>query len=547
MTFEKIIQTIIGDTNDERAEGFLRFLSSKLWGLYNDYLMDKIKVAESEIVWNLNMPNAKENQIYNQTVEMPKVSSAQLPEVEILLDDVVGLEQDIHGLQLMVAPDKHSFAITGTPTLEHFRKDGATALSTFELTLKYHFSGMEMPAERPVLERKVQFVINQDPRKLWRDIPVDWENMTEPKYKKDDIQIDYVKVEALSDGTPQKDIVAASKRGRSHAQEGKPRDDHFKMSHMDNGWYIMAVADGAGSAKYSREGSRIACEEVTNYCMAQLANSKDFESAVKQYNEHKTESESDARKAVGDYIYKIVGTAAFKAHKSINAEAAIKKLPTKQYATTLLLAICKKFEFGWFIATFWVGDGAICLYNKQAHTAEVLGVPDEGEYAGQTRFLTMPEIFKDATSLYQRLRFRIVDDFTALFLMSDGVSDPKFETDANLNNPDKWDALWTDLKENGVELTDDNEETKNQLLAWLDFWSPGNHDDRTIAILYEGEDVSQNISSETADEDNTSIPDVPETTSNEEEIAETPVEPSSTEDIEEQDQSAAEDVEPQKE
>lgn len=547
MTFEKIIQTIIGDTNDERAEGFLRFLSSKLWGLYNDYLMDKIKVAESEIVWNLNMPNAKENQIYNQTVEMPKVSSAQLPEVEILLDDVVGLEQDIHGLQLMVAPDKHSFAITGTPTLEHFRKDGATALSTFELTLKYHFSGMEMPAERPVLERKVQFVINQDPRKLWRDIPVDWENMTEPKYKKDDIQIDYVKVEALSDGIPQKDIVAASKRGRSHAQEGKPRDDHFKMSHMDNGWYIMAVADGAGSAKYSREGSRIACEEVTNYCMAQLANSKDFESAVKQYNEHKTESESDARKAVGDYIYKIVGTAAFKAHKSINAEAAIKKLPAKQYATTLLLAICKKFEFGWFIATFWVGDGAICLYNKQAHTAEVLGVPDEGEYAGQTRFLTMPEIFKDATSLYQRLRFRIVDDFTALFLMSDGVSDPKFETDANLNNPDKWDALWTDLKENGVELTDDNEETKNQLLAWLDFWSPGNHDDRTIAILYEGEDVSQNISSETADEDNTSIPDVPETTSNEEEIAETPVEPSSTEDIEEQDQSAAEDVEPQKE
>ena len=547
MTFEKIIQTIIGDTNDERAEGFLRFLSSKLWGLYNDYLMDKIKVAESEIVWNLNMPNAKENQIYNQTVEMPKVSSAQLPEVEILLDDVVGLEQDIHGLQLMVAPDKHSFAITGTPTLEHFRKDGATALSTFELTLKYHFSGMEMPAERPVLERKVQFVINQDPRKLWRDIPVDWENMTEPKYKKDDIQIDYVKVEALSDGTPQKDIVAASKRGRSHAQEGKPRDDHFKMSHMDNGWYIMAVADGAGSAKYSREGSRIACEEVTNYCMAQLANSKDFESAVKQYNEHKTESESDARKAVGDYIYKIVGTAAFKAHKSINAEAAIKKLPAKQYATTLLLAICKKFEFGWFIATFWVGDGAICLYNKQAHTAEVLGVPDEGEYAGQTRFLTMPEIFKDATSLYQRLRFRIVDDFTALFLMSDGVSDPKFETDANLNNPDKWDALWTDLKENGVELTDDNEETKNQLLAWLDFWSPGNHDDRTIAILYEGEDVSQNISSETADEDNTSIPDVPETTSNEEEISETPFETSSTEDIEEQDQSAAEDVEPQKE
>ena len=71
--------------------------------------------------------------------------------------------------------------------------------------------------------------------------------------------------------------------------------------------------------------------------------------------------------------------------------------------------------------------------------------------------------------------------------MSDGVSDPKFETDANLNNPAKWDALWDDLKQNGVDLTDDNEAAKDQLLDWLDFWSPGNHDDRTIAILYEGE------------------------------------------------------------
>ena len=545
MTIDFIIHEIIGDVNEEKAKGFLHFISEKLWGQYNDYLMDKVKVAESEIVWNLNMPNAKENQTYNQTVEMPKVESTQLTGVEIIIDNVLGLEQDVHGLQLMTSPNKKSFSITGTPTLEHFRKDGATAQSTFELTLKYHFSGIEMSEERPVLERKLQFVINQDPRKLWRDIPVDWDNMPKPKYKNDDTQIDYVKVESLPDGTPQKDIVAASKRGRSHAQEGKPRDDHFKMSHMENGWYIMAVADGAGSAKYSREGSRIACEEVTNYCMAQLANSKDFESAVKQYNEHRTESESDARKAVGDYIYRIVGTAAFKAHKSINAEAAMQKLPAKQYATTLLLAICKKFDFGWFVATFWVGDGAICLYNKQTHTAEILGVPDEGEYAGQTRFLTMPEIF-DATSLYQRLRFRIVDDFTALFLMSDGVSDPKFETDANLNNPDKWDALWNDLKENGVELTDDNEDAKKQLLAWLDFWSPGNHDDRTIAILYEGEDVLQNATTEFVVENIVTESAASDNAKDGEEIVVEPS-PSSSDDVEQEAAPIIKDVESQKE
>jgi hypothetical protein len=188
-----------------------------------------------------------------------------------------------------------------------------------------------------------------------------------------------------------------------------------------------------------------------------------------------------------------VGKAAFKAHKAISSEATNQSIPSKQYATTLLLTISKKFDFGWFIASFWVGDGAICLYNKDAHTAKILGIPDEGEYAGQTRFLTMPEIFQDATALYQRLRFEIVEDFTALFLMTDGVSDPKFETDNNLINPNKWDELWNDLQENGVELTDDNENAKDQLLDWLDFWSPGNHDDRTIAILYEGDAKVGNV------------------------------------------------------
>lgn len=489
MDIDKIIDTLIGNKDDKKVENFLRFLSDKLWNLYNDYLMDKIKMAENKIVWDLNIPNAKENQEYEVTVDMPVLDPDGLDGMEIVLVSVSGLDKNIHGLSLVTAADGKSFTISGCPSLEYFRKNGATAQSTFDLIIRYQFVGVDMPEEHPILERKVPFVINQDPRKLWKDLPVDWGNMPEPKYQNNDIQVEYIKVEALADGTPQKDIVAASKRGRSHAQEAKPRDDHFKMAHMDNGWYVMAVADGAGSAKFSREGSRIACEESVNYCIVQLNGNKDFENAILKYNEQMGDGESDARKQVGDHIYKIVGTAAFKAHRAINAEAATVNNQPKQYATTLLLVISKKFSFGWFLASFWVGDGAICLYDKHTHTAKILGVPDEGEFAGQTRFLTMPDIFKDAKSLYQRLRFNIVDDFTALFMMTDGVSDPKFETDVNLNNPDRWDALWNDLKENGVELTDDNESSKEQLLNWLDFWSPGNHDDRTIAILYEGEET----------------------------------------------------------
>ena len=125
----------------------------------------------------------------------------------------------------------------------------------------------------------------------------------------------------------------------------------------------------------------------------------------------------------------------------------------------------------------------MCIYDKERQYFKLLGTPDGGEYAGQTRFLTMPEIFSDAKSFYGRLKFSIEKDFTALLLMSDGISDPMFETDANLNKIEKWNDLWENIGKE-VELADDNSESQYQLLKWLDFWSPGNHDDRTIAILY---------------------------------------------------------------
>lgn len=480
MSIEKMIDILCEGKDSKMVEGFIKFLGEKLWKQYDDYLMDKVLIAENEFkAIPFNIPNAKENQPYEQQVFLPEGCKA-------VIESVTGLSIEDQGLRIEVSENKKGFKIIGTPSLESFRKDGAAVqISTFDLIMRYHFEGLELPKSRLVLERTIPFIINQDPRKLWKNLSVDWDGMAEPKYQNDDIQSEYVKVKALEDGTAQKDIVAASKRGRSHAQEAKPRDDHFKLYHDEaTNWYVMAVADGAGSAKYSREGSRIACETVVSYCKEQLADCAKFEEEIDAYNLFKEDSESEARKMVGDYIYKIVGTAAFKAQKAIFDEAQKQNIPSKQYATTLLLTISKKFPYGWFVASFWVGDGAICLYDKENHTAKLLGVPDEGEYAGQTRFLTMPEIFKDATSLYQRLRFNIVPDFTALLLMTDGVSDPMFETDANLINPDKWDALWENLKEGGVDLTDDNEASKDQLLDWLDFWSPGNHDDRTIAILY---------------------------------------------------------------
>ena len=440
------------------------FISSSISNLWDNFMADRNKMFETMVNdANIYIPNASNKKEY-------------VAEVSFAIDGITrywieGLEET--GLECKVADDLKSFTISGTPA-----KAG-----DFELKLRYLFDGCN-PEDAPY--RKLLLIVNPDPRDLWKELPVP----EDIEYPKEDTQKEFVKVPALDDGTPQKDIVAASKRGRSHAQEGKPRDDHFKLFHNEeNNWYVIAVADGAGSARFSREGSRIACETAVSHCITQLADCRKFEENIQQYDMFKDEDEAQARKYVGDDIYRIVATAAYKAQKAIYAEAEKTNMRAKDYATTFLLTISKKFSFGWFIASFWVGDGAICLYdNKGAtHTAKLLGVPDEGEYAGQTRFLTMPDIFRDPSAIYQRLRFCIVPDFTALFLMTDGVSDPMFETDANLNNPERWDALWDNLqydKEHPVDLSDDNEAAADQLLDWLDFWSPGNHDDRTIAILY---------------------------------------------------------------
>jgi serine/threonine protein phosphatase PrpC len=366
--------------------------------------------------------------------------------------------------------DAETKQITGKPTVAGDHK----------ITMQCKYKGWHEGDGRPeYIPKEVTIIINPDPRSLWKNTPTS----QDVEYYKLDEAKDFVKVASQKD-VPRKDMVAASQRGRSHAHEGKARDDDFALYFDDaSEWYVMVVADGAGSAKFSREGSRIACQTAISVCKRELANvGSIFEEQIRLYVTKKEAERKDAY----EYLHSIVGKAAFEAYKKISEEATSKQRAPKEYATTLLLSICKKFDFGWFVGAFWVGDGGIGIYRQEPPDLKILGEADGGEFAGQTRFLTMPEIFQDRV----RTRFEIVEDFTALILMTDGVTDPKFETDANLNRIEKWHAMWDDLNGKNedkvkVDFTDDNEQgVDNQLLDWLDFWSKGNHDDRTIAILF---------------------------------------------------------------
>lgn len=423
--------------------------------------MNQRLIIENEIGdLGLRFPNGTIGKAYSYEFRLPldKITDVVIEGVEDLgLDFIMG--------------DSGNCVLYGYPI-----KSG-----DFTLTLTYSTVEGE-----PRSELKVPVAFNPNPRTLWRNIPTDPEVIF---YKRDSDK-EYVKVEAGTDGLMKKDIVAASQRGRSHAQEGKPRDDHFSLLHCDESdWYVIAVADGAGSAKYSRKGSEVACNTVAEHCRSLLVDNPDFENAIHEFEADRTDS--DKRVALTKLVIEIIYGGAKKAHEAVKRVAEANGAPLKDFATTLMFAICKRYDFGWFIASFWVGDGAICLFDEKSHTAKLLGTPDEGEFSGQTRFLTMPEIFRDRDVVSKRLRMTIVPDFTALFLMTDGVSDPMFETDRNLNDYGKWKEFHDKLKAGfpvddiaGVDLRDDNEAAADQLLGWLDFWSPGNHDDRTIAILY---------------------------------------------------------------
>ncbi len=428
---------------------FLRWLIESSYSEFKHDRMNRRINTENEIkALGLHLPNGTVGKEYASEFQLPlgRISGVALDGADELgLNFAVDAEGNCH--------------LTGIPTTQ----------GDFTLTLRYATVEGE-----PESALTIPIAFNPNPRDLWVARPVP-QNIP---FWKDDEDCAYVCVEEFG-GEAQKDIVAASKRGRSHAQDAKPRDDDFRVSfNPQNGWYVLAVADGAGSAKYSREGSRVACTIAEDYCKTYLAEQGErLEEAVAIYAEERSK---EALQPVVEKVHEALFKAATEAYRAIvkrkdDSEGAV----LKDFSTTLLLAICRKFSFGWFIASFGVGDGAIAIYDKDADNVRLLNEPDGGEFAGQTRFLTMESIFRDRT----RIRMSIVPDFTALMLMTDGVSDPYFETDANLSRKEKWDALWESITSE-VDLKDDNSEAATQLLSWLDFWSPGNHDDRTIAILY---------------------------------------------------------------
>lgn len=366
------------------------------------------------------------------------------------------------GLQADIQPDR--IRITGTPT-----QAGDHPIQVY-YSASIPISGSRIQSAPTHLDiasavHSATLTINPDPRSLWKDL----EPATGQPFVKPHVLHSRLKTESAV-------LLGASRRGRSHAHEGKFREDDFRLGQVQD-WSFVVVADGAGSAKFSRRGSELACETVCQQLQGSIPQYLDsgFDRMVTEY--HATGGMSQIPTA----LYRVLGGAAHAAYKKLEQEAAQYGNVVKDFASTLNVTILKRYDCGYFAATFAVGDGGVAAFRTQGIT-KILNTADSGEYAGQTRFLTMPEIWTDPNAISARIQFTLVPDLTAIFAMTDGVSDPKFSTDKNFADPAKWAEFWADLGRE-VTLTPDHEPAAAELLEWLQFWSTGNHDDRTLALM----------------------------------------------------------------
>ena len=332
---------------------------------------------------------------------------------------------------------------------------------------KYNESGMEELSTQTltlIVEKEYDIEVDHDP--------------VHHKYWKESVDTRIVDVNQDDKKRLKKNMAAASRRGQQQITNVKIREDDFCIRYDEKTrWYALAVADGAGKSIYSCKGSQIASNSAVGRCLDRLSKqSGKLRKLTVRYTWRKS---NHLLKEIMKMLHEIIASSVNDAYKDIEDEAYAQECLPEDYATTLLMCICKKFEFGWLIGTFGAGDGVICVYHKDNWYANLMG---GNEPAAGKSFLTTPGIIQ-SSEMERRIRFTIVDDFSALFLMTNGVSDPKFECETQLHCFELWNKFWDDINAQ-VNLSGKINDVGEELLKWLDFWTPGKNDDRTIAMVF---------------------------------------------------------------
>lgn len=209
-------------------------------------------------------------------------------------------------------------------------------------------------------------------------------------------------------------VIGASIRGRSHELHDTPCQDYHVCEKIMEGWYILAVSDGAGSAKYAARGSK-----ANSTFSARLVKQMLMEKRWIENDYFPTELEwyVEAR-AIFERIKLIIRTKV--------SELEDECVETDFNATLLIAVITPK-----GVLTAHIGDGRMGYLSVDNEWKAVMK-PHKGEEANQTLFLqsgwttpTVPAF--NVSGIYVPETSIIHGIPKAVVLMSDGCERSSWE------------------------------------------------------------------------------------------------------------------------
>jgi serine/threonine protein phosphatase PrpC len=169
--------------------------------------------------------------------------------------------------------------------------------------------------------------------------------------------------------------VSHSSIGVLHQQNGLPCQDYGNYRPLKNGVIIGAVADGAGSAKYSDVGARLVVETTLVYLMGRFIQKQRF----CQQNFSKEEAKECFDKLLKS---RLIGR--------LKQKAQQEGYSIQDLACTLLCFVATP---SW-TAAMQIGDGFLVV-QPQNENYKLLFSPDKGEFTNETTFVTSANALSD--------------------------------------------------------------------------------------------------------------------------------------------------------
>ncbi|NEU84032.1 PP2C family serine/threonine-protein phosphatase [Nostoc sp. UIC 10630] len=167
--------------------------------------------------------------------------------------------------------------------------------------------------------------------------------------------------------------VARSAIGTSHHKQGIDCQDYGDYRIFDD-VIVGAVADGAGSAKHSDVGSRLAVETVLK-CFSEI-------NEFPQKQDSQPLSQEEAQKVFAEIVNKVI--------TELQKQANEEDYSINDLACTLLVFVATP---DW-VAAMQIGDGFIVM-RSQGSQYQLLFQPDKGEFANETTFITSTNALKE--------------------------------------------------------------------------------------------------------------------------------------------------------